>query len=151
LTSTSLEDDFVGFAIEVKRPGASTFTALRNRLAFSYPEPAATAVNGDKQFPSLKAPFQKFRWVHFPQQPQPGIYKYRATKMHMPADGDPQPGTSIELPISLDPITYANFLSTSDSRATSRRRRSPRTVRQRSERHPRRREEAPTFRKPPKV
>ena len=104
------EADFVGFAIEVKRPGASTFTALRNRLAFSYPQPAATAVNGDKQFPSLKAPFQKFRWVHFPQQPQPGTYKYRATKMHMPVDGDPQPGTSIELPISLDPITYANFL-----------------------------------------
>ena len=104
------EADFVGFAIEVKRPGANTFTALRNRLAFSYPQPAETAVNGDKQFSSLKAPFQKFRWVHFPQQPQPGIYKYRATKMHMPVDGDPQPGTSIELPISLEPVTYANFL-----------------------------------------
>ena len=104
------EADFVGFAIEVKRPGANQFTALRNRLAFSYPQPAETAVNGDKQFPSLKAPFQKFRWVHFPQEPQPGTYKYRATKMHMPADGDPQPGTSIELPISLEPITYANFL-----------------------------------------
>src|SRR3954465_13414219 len=104
------EPDFVGFAIEVKRPGANAFMPLRNRLAFSDPQPAAIAVTGDKQFPSLKAPFQKFRWVHFPQQPQPGIYKYRATKMHMPADGDPQPGTSIELPISLDPITYANFL-----------------------------------------
>jgi phosphatidylserine/phosphatidylglycerophosphate/cardiolipin synthase-like enzyme len=104
------EADFVGFAIEVKRPGANQFTALRNRLAFSYPQPAETAVNGDKQFPSLKAPFQKFRWVHFPQEPQSGTYKYRATKMHMPTDGDPQPGTSIELPISLEPITYANFL-----------------------------------------
>ncbi len=30
--------------------------------------------------------------------------------MHMPVDGGPQPRTSIELPISLDPITYANFL-----------------------------------------
>ena len=29
------EDDFVGFSIEVKRPGANDFTALRNRLAFS--------------------------------------------------------------------------------------------------------------------
>jgi phosphatidylserine/phosphatidylglycerophosphate/cardiolipin synthase-like enzyme len=104
------EADFVGFAIEVKRPGANQFTALRNRLAFSYPQPAETAVNGDKQFPSLKAPFQKFRWVHFPQEPQAGTYKYRATKMHMPVEGDPQPGTSIELPISLEPITYANFL-----------------------------------------
>lgn len=104
------EADFVGFAIEVKRPGAATFTPLRNRLAFSYPQPAATAVTGDKQFPSTGAPFQKFRWVHFPQQPQPGVYKYRATRMHMPVDGPPQPGTSIELPISLDPITYAHFL-----------------------------------------
>lgn len=104
------EPDFVGFAIEVKRPGAATFMPLRNRLAFSYPQPEAVAVNGDKQFPSLQAPFQKFRWIHFPQQLQQGSYIYRATKMHMPVDGDPKPGTAIELPISLDPITYANFL-----------------------------------------
>jgi hypothetical protein len=63
----SPEPDFVGFSIEVKAPGAPDFTPLRNRLAFSYP--AGTTVNGDKQFLSTEAPFQKFRWVHFPQNP----------------------------------------------------------------------------------
>jgi phosphatidylserine/phosphatidylglycerophosphate/cardiolipin synthase-like enzyme len=105
------EDDLVGFAIEVKRPGAAAFTPLRNRLAFKYDKPAEKAVTGDKQFPSTGAPFQKFPWVHFPQEILDGTYTYRGTKMHMKADDKPLvAGTSIELPISLEPITYANFL-----------------------------------------
>ena len=41
-------------------------------MAFSYPQGAATEVTGDRNFPSLQAPFQKFRWVHFPAQPVDG-------------------------------------------------------------------------------
>jgi hypothetical protein len=33
------DDDFVGFAIEVKEPGAKDFVPLNNRLAFSYDKP----------------------------------------------------------------------------------------------------------------
>ncbi len=104
------EPDFVGFAIECRSPGATAFHPLLNRLAFSYDSPAADAVSGARKFPSMEAPFQKFRWVHFPHDPQPGAYTYRATKMHMPEDGVLKKGSAIELEIPLDPVTYHNFL-----------------------------------------
>jgi phosphatidylserine/phosphatidylglycerophosphate/cardiolipin synthase-like enzyme len=104
------EPDLVGFAIEVKSPTSDRFWALRNRLAFSYDAQVATAVTGDKQYLSTEAPFQKYRWMHFPQLPGPGLYTYRGTKIHMPQDGKLVAGTSISLQISLDPVTYANFL-----------------------------------------
>ena len=56
---------------------------LKNRLAFSYSQPITEAVDGNRKFDSRLAPFQKFRWIHFPWQPKSGIYRYRATKMHM--------------------------------------------------------------------
>jgi phosphatidylserine/phosphatidylglycerophosphate/cardiolipin synthase-like enzyme len=102
------EGDFVGFAIECKGPGETGFTPLDNRLAFAYPSNAG--VTGDRLFPSLEAPFQKFRWLHFPRDVKKGIYTYRATKMHMKTDGKLKPGTSITLAISLDPVTYHRFV-----------------------------------------
>src|SRR5258708_4943212 len=104
------EPDFVGFSIEVKRPGAADFTPLRNRLAFSYPAGVKPSVGAARQFSSLEAPFQKFRWVHFPQNPQSGIYSYRVTKQHMPKDGVLKAGDSATASISLDPHVYDNFL-----------------------------------------
>jgi phosphatidylserine/phosphatidylglycerophosphate/cardiolipin synthase-like enzyme len=102
--------DLVGFAIECRAPGARRFQPLGNRLAFSYDEPVAEAVTGARRYPSTEAPFQKFRWVHFPFNPRRGRYRYRGTAMHMPADGKLEPGTSIELDISLSPVTYGGFL-----------------------------------------
>ncbi len=104
------EPDLVGFAIEVKSPTSDQFWPLRNRLAFSYDAPVANAVTGDKKYLSTQAPFQKYRWIHFPQLPGPGLYTYRGTKIHMPQDGKLVAGTSLTLQISLDPATYANFL-----------------------------------------
>jgi phosphatidylserine/phosphatidylglycerophosphate/cardiolipin synthase-like enzyme len=106
------EPDFVGFAIECKEPKSTKFTALLNRIAFSYDKPLVKAVTGakQKQFPSTKQPFQKFRWVHFPHNPKDGKYTYRATKMHMPKDDVLKKGTSITLSISLEQITYHDFL-----------------------------------------
>ena len=104
------EPDFVGFAIECKSPTSGRFFPLRNRLAFSYDESVENAVTGARRFESRAAPFQKFRWIHFPKDPQAGLYTYKATKMHMPQDGRLVPGTALELQISLDPITYSNFL-----------------------------------------
>ena len=111
------EDDFVGFAVECWTPGDPDFHPLKNRLTFD-PMPGApaagggngTAVTGDFQFSTLEAPFQKFRWVHFPHDPKPGIYKYRATKMHMPSDGTIAKGVTLELEIDLNPVTYDGFL-----------------------------------------
>lgn len=102
------EPDLVGFAIEFKEPGATVFKPLLNRLAFAYAP--GESVNGDKQFPSTEAPFQKFRWVHFPPEVKNGTYTYRATKLHMPKDNQLKKGTAITLGISLDPVTYPGFL-----------------------------------------
>jgi PLD-like domain len=104
------EPDLVGFAIECKSPGSSEFIPLRNRLAFSYDRPIDEAVNGFRNYLSTAAPFQKFRWLHFPYKPRPGSYTYRVTKMHMPRDTAPVRGSGIELDISLDPVTYGEFL-----------------------------------------
>jgi len=109
------EPDFVGFAIEVLRPGGTEFAPLRNRLAFSYP--AGSKVNGDVQFPSTEAPFQKFRWVHFPYDPIDGLYSYRVTKMHMPAEGPLVAGTQLVANINLNPITHPGFLDIGFTRA----------------------------------
>src|SRR5271156_4217731 len=66
--------DFVGFAIEVQEPGATKFTPLNNRLAFTYDKPVKQAVTGARWYPSLESPFQKFRWIHFPDNPKGGDY-----------------------------------------------------------------------------
>jgi hypothetical protein len=107
----SPEPDFVGFAIEVKSPGSPAFMPLRNRLAFAYDKPASKAVTDLHVYPSIDAPFQKFRWMHFPYDPKIGTYTYRVTKRHMTAADKPLVnGTSLSLDISLDPATYDNFL-----------------------------------------
>jgi hypothetical protein len=102
--------DLVGFAIECRAPGRRKFEPLKNRLAFSYNEPIATAVTGARKYPSTEAPFQKFRWIDFPFDPQAGNYIYRGTAMHMSSDGQLEPGTSIELGVSLAPVTYDGFI-----------------------------------------
>ncbi len=109
------EPDFVGFAIEVLHPGGTEFEALRNRLAFTYPE--GSKVNGDVQFPSTEAPFQKFRWVHFPYDPIDGLYSYRVTMMHMPIDGPLVAGTQLVANINLNPVTHPGFLDIGFTRA----------------------------------
>jgi hypothetical protein len=102
--------DLVGFAIERRAPGRRKFEPLKNRLAFSYDEPITTAVTGARKYPSTQAPFQKFRWVDFPFEPRAGNYLYRGTAMHMPSDGKLEPGTSIDLGVSLAPVTYDGFI-----------------------------------------
>ncbi len=102
--------DLVGFAIECRAPGARRFQPLKNRLAFSYDQPIATAVTGARKYPSTEAPFQKFRWVDFPFEARAGKYVYRGTAMHMPSDDMLERGTSIDLDISLAPVTYDGFL-----------------------------------------
>jgi phosphatidylserine/phosphatidylglycerophosphate/cardiolipin synthase-like enzyme len=104
------EPDFVGFSIEVMSPGQADFVALRNRLNFQYTQPASKAVDGNRNFPSIQAPFQKFRWVHFPYDPKGGNYTYRVTKQHMPKDGRIVPGDSATEAIDLTPAIYENIL-----------------------------------------
>jgi hypothetical protein len=102
--------DFVGFAIEVKGPNEKGFRPLNNRLAFAYDKPVAKAVTGGRWYSSLGAPFQKFRWIHFPDDPKGGKYTYRVTVMHMPEDTVLTKGDSLEVSIGLDAIAYDGFL-----------------------------------------
>jgi phosphatidylserine/phosphatidylglycerophosphate/cardiolipin synthase-like enzyme len=104
------EPDLVGVAIECRSPGTAEFFPLLNRITFPGAAAAQGGVTGARKFPSTSAPFQKFRWVHFPNNPRAGRYTYRATKMHMPAVDVLKKGTQIELDISLDPVTYHDFL-----------------------------------------
>lgn len=104
------EPDFVGFSIEVKSPGKKTYSPLRNRIAFSYDKPATTAVDGFRNYSSLEAPFQKFRWIHFPYDPKDGTYRYRITKQHMPSDNKLVAGDTKSVDISLSKETYSGFL-----------------------------------------
>ena len=104
------EQDLVGFSIECKSPGSDRFLPLRNRLAFSYDQGARSAVTGSRQFVSTEAPFQKFRWIHFPHQPQDGVYTYRVAKRHMPQDGRIVAGTTLTVDIEQSAVTYDDFL-----------------------------------------
>jgi phosphatidylserine/phosphatidylglycerophosphate/cardiolipin synthase-like enzyme len=105
------EADFVGFSIEVQSPGSPQFLPLRNRLAFEYAGAAdAPTVDGYRNFDSTTAPFQRFRWVHFPQDPQDGTYLYRSTKQHMHDDSTLYAGTSVTASINLQTVIYDGFL-----------------------------------------
>lgn len=76
--------DFVGFAIEFREPGEDRFWAIRNRIGF----PGQRTKSSDPSIESTKAPFQKFRWVHFPGDAgKPGKFTYRVTPMFMDAGG----------------------------------------------------------------
>ena len=104
------EADFVGFSIEVQSPGSNKFMPLRNRLAFSYSATTTKSVDGYRNFDSTSAPFQTFRWTHFPYQPQDGTYQYRVTKQHMHADSSLYAGASVTVPIELQGHIYDGFL-----------------------------------------
>lgn len=99
------EDDFVGFAIEVKAPGeGEVYKYLKNRLSFDYKN--ESQITGDRQFETNVAPIQKFRWIHFPWNIKEGEYCYRATKMHMSDDGELHEGIKLTLCIDLSGVTY---------------------------------------------
>lgn len=104
------EDDFVGFSIEVKNPFSAEYVSLRNRLHFSYDRPIEQSVTGSRDYNSTQAPFQKFRWIHFPKLPKAGKYAYRVTKQHMRRDGSLVAGSSTQADIVLDLTTYDDFL-----------------------------------------
>jgi phosphatidylserine/phosphatidylglycerophosphate/cardiolipin synthase-like enzyme len=80
-------NDFVGFSIEYRPPGAAGFNAVRNRIHFpgrsTPPAPGKPA----ERYKSTEAPFQTFRWVHLPAiQIPPGVFEYRVTPKFMKAD-----------------------------------------------------------------
>lgn len=111
LARSEVTPQFAGFAVRCKHPGATDFVELTNRLAFHYNGANA----GKKFFKTSKAPFQKFRWVHFPRDVIPGEYRYRLTAMYATDPSDPEgslrAGATVEEAISLAPATLEGFLN----------------------------------------
>jgi hypothetical protein len=106
-------DDFVGFAIEYREPGGDRFLIARNRLNFE----GAPNPHGDRTFPSLSAPVQKFRWVVFPFNADlPGAFDFRVTPMFMDADGMLSQGVPQTASLALATETFPGKLNVTFTR-----------------------------------
>ena len=106
--------DFVGFAVESKEPGAGKkFFPVNNRLSFSGP-PSATTKDRTS---SLLAPIQLFRWVHFPRNAElRGAFTYRVTPVFMDANDALTYGEAQKVDIELARETYPDKLNVTFTR-----------------------------------
>jgi phosphatidylserine/phosphatidylglycerophosphate/cardiolipin synthase-like enzyme len=101
--------EFVGFAIEYQEPNSTIWHPLKNRLNFTDDQSQGT---GQKTFPSLEAPFQKFRWVHFPFNAElDGTFNYRVTSVLMDAAGTLSYGDQQTAGIVLGGDTYPGAMN----------------------------------------
>ena len=106
-------DDFVGFAIEYKEPEGDRFYALKNRICFPGPD---GAVNPNRLSTRL-SPIQKFRWIHFPRNPDlPGLFVYRVTPVFMNGLDELSYGESQEAALALARETYPGRLNVTFTR-----------------------------------
>lgn len=99
--------NFVGFGIEYREPGAPGFLIARNRLNFE-----GTAPTGERDFPTLAAPIQKFRWSVFPFNAHlPGDFTFRVTPMFMDENGMLMSGEQQTASLALANETHAGKLN----------------------------------------
>jgi hypothetical protein len=75
-----LADDLAGFAVVCKPPKDDSYPIL-NRLSFEQEITADTTPAERQWTPTDEAPIQKFHWIHFPKDVQPGKFTYKATAM----------------------------------------------------------------------
>lgn len=94
--------DFVGFSIEYRRPKTTRFWPLKNRLHFPGKGKPLKPNAPPERYPSTEAPFQTFRWVHFPRIADvEGEFTYRVTPQFMDASGKVTPGTAQEASLEI--------------------------------------------------
>jgi hypothetical protein len=97
--------DLAGFAIECTPPGRRPFYLL-NRLSFSQEMTAGTTPEERKWTPSDRAPFQKYRWTHFPVPLLDGDYRYAVTAMYFDGPGRQlRKGATTAVTLDLVPAT----------------------------------------------
>lgn len=105
--------DFVGFAIEYRVPGETRFLAVRNRIAF----PDLDGGVNPNKLSSRLSPIQKFRWIHFPFDPEKaGAYTYMVTPVFMDEDRQLSYGESQTADIELRRETYPAALNVAFTR-----------------------------------
>jgi hypothetical protein len=103
--------NFVGFGIQYCTPGSTKLLNVQNRLTFE-----GAPEFGERQ-PSMKAPIQKFRWVHFPYDANlPGKFTYTVTPVFMDDHGQLSYGTSQEAALELNRETHPGRLNVSFTR-----------------------------------
>ncbi len=103
------QNELAGFSIQLTPPdGQPAF--LSNRLNFTQPVTAGTTPQQQQKVwtSSQDAPFQKFHWVHFPQDVGPGEYKYKVTARHCQGSKLVD-GPSAEVSLELVPSQPGNF------------------------------------------
>ena len=104
---SSMVDDLAGFAVEYVSPDGTTHPVL-NRLSFKTAITSATTPEQRAFPPTTEAPLQKFHWVHFPPDVQPGKFAYRATAMLF------KPGTEDEIELGPSAEADVELYSPSD-------------------------------------
>lgn len=105
--------EFAGFAIEYREPGGDRFFTLKNRLNFVGADGKVTL----EQSPTLLAPIQKFRWVHFPRNAEmTGDFVYRVTPVFMNDRDELSYGPAQEVAIELRRETYPGVLNVTFTR-----------------------------------
>ena len=107
-----LTKDFAGFAVRMTAPGCPP-VYLKNRLSFDKPL-SSQSTPGERLAAwtdSNVAPFQRYRWQHFPKEVTTGAYKYEVTAMYFAKAGgtDLKPGPTVDVSLSLIPSDYADL------------------------------------------
>ena len=103
------QNELAGFSIQLTPPnGPPAF--LSNRLNFTQPVTAETTPQQQQKVwtSSQDAPFQKFHWVHFPQDVGPGEYTYKVTARYCQGSKLVD-GPSAEVSLELVPAQPGNF------------------------------------------
>jgi hypothetical protein len=106
----SRQADLAGFAVEYTDPNGKTFPVL-NRLNFAQAITSATTPEQRQFTPTDEAPLQKFHWVHFPPDVEPGSFTYKATAMLFQPGSETAltAGPSAEVEVALMPAGPAPF------------------------------------------
>ena len=96
-----LTANLAGFAVQCTPPDG-TAAYLLNRLSFDTAITATTTPQQRTWTPSNLAPFQKFRWMHFPTDVVAGTYSYTVTSMYFGPAGSTQLTPGVSATISLE-------------------------------------------------
>ncbi|TBA20977.1 phospholipase [Rhizobium ruizarguesonis] len=105
--------NFVGFTIDYKEPGKSEVYPVKNRIGF----PDAQGNVRPETLTTLLSPIQKFRWVHFPKNPElSGEFSYRVRPAFMDDEGKLTYGEAQEASIELARETYPGQLNVTFTR-----------------------------------
>jgi phosphatidylserine/phosphatidylglycerophosphate/cardiolipin synthase-like enzyme len=104
-----LATDLAGFAIRYIPPQDKAYY-LGNRINFTTGLHAASTPEQRSWTSSNLAPFQKFRWVHFPPDVQPGTYTYEVSAMYFTVAQDLKTGPTVQVSMELVPFDpYPDF------------------------------------------